>query len=337
MREGAGSGYNAPMRHIPVLVYVLSLLCGMGCLTVLTARYARRHDRRSAWAVRFFGAYSLLVAVMTVFAYTFVNLPMSPVLTLRFASAVIAAMVPVQLTQPPFVFADRDRVMTRFGRTLLHAGAAVTALSALLLFFLGRSIPDSRVLFLALPAFSSFGITIALSMIVALRSKRSPCPPSPRDTRMTRIFTGAYILLIGFAAYEFWNVNAAPGGSDWGTVSLPLLYMLTAAQFALDTLRPDSSDRAQFPAPGPEGSPLRLPEAVVTQYSLTSREAEMSRLILAGFGNKEIAGELGISENTVRNHIYNLYHKLGIQKRMDLVAIASEKGETGTKIPEKRD
>lgn len=55
------------------------------------------------------------------------------------------------------------------------------------------------------------------------------------------------------------------------------------------------------------------------RYSLTRRETEMANLIAQGKTNKEIASSLGISEATVRTHIYNLYQKVGASGRIELL------------------
>ena len=54
---------------------------------------------------------------------------------------------------------------------------------------------------------------------------------------------------------------------------------------------------------------------------LTEREQEITGLILEGKTNRMIAAELSLSENTVKTHVKNIYSKLGIQSRMELVGI----------------
>ncbi len=52
---------------------------------------------------------------------------------------------------------------------------------------------------------------------------------------------------------------------------------------------------------------------------ISSREKEILKLLIEGKSNKEIEDVLFISFNTVRNHVYNIYQKLGIQKRIQLL------------------
>lgn len=59
---------------------------------------------------------------------------------------------------------------------------------------------------------------------------------------------------------------------------------------------------------------------------LTGREIEVLKLIAAGMINKQIAYGMKISEKTVRNHICNMYEKLGIYDRSQAVLYAVRKG-----------
>lgn len=55
------------------------------------------------------------------------------------------------------------------------------------------------------------------------------------------------------------------------------------------------------------------------KYHITSREQEIIMLILDGKSNLEIKKTLFISLHTVKNHIYNIYNKLEINTRYDLI------------------
>ena len=55
---------------------------------------------------------------------------------------------------------------------------------------------------------------------------------------------------------------------------------------------------------------------------LTEREIEVLKLVARGMNNRDIAKELFISENTVKNHVRNILEKLQIHSRMEAVMIA---------------
>lgn len=59
---------------------------------------------------------------------------------------------------------------------------------------------------------------------------------------------------------------------------------------------------------------------------LTDRELEVLKLVTVGLRNREIAVELGISENTVKFHLKNIVEKLHAQNRAELAARAVREG-----------
>ena len=63
--------------------------------------------------------------------------------------------------------------------------------------------------------------------------------------------------------------------------------------------------------------------------SLSSREREVLALITQGLGNAQIAQRLSISEKTVRNHVSNLFDKLGVWTRAQAIVFALERGFKG--------
>jgi DNA-binding NarL/FixJ family response regulator len=60
------------------------------------------------------------------------------------------------------------------------------------------------------------------------------------------------------------------------------------------------------------------------KHSLTRRELEVLQLVAGGLRNKDITGRLNITEGTVKNHLHNIYVKLGARDRVDLVLRARE-------------
>jgi DNA-binding NarL/FixJ family response regulator len=62
--------------------------------------------------------------------------------------------------------------------------------------------------------------------------------------------------------------------------------------------------------------------------ALTPRELEIVRMVAQGLRNKAIAERLGISEGTVKVHLHNIYDKLGVDGRMELLLSAQQRGLT---------
>jgi ATP/maltotriose-dependent transcriptional regulator MalT len=72
------------------------------------------------------------------------------------------------------------------------------------------------------------------------------------------------------------------------------------------------------------GHRVRRP-AVTGDGPLTAREQEIAALVAAGRTNKEVAGQLVLSERTIEAHLRNVYAKLGVRSRVELArAIRSD-------------
>jgi two-component system nitrate/nitrite response regulator NarL len=83
------------------------------------------------------------------------------------------------------------------------------------------------------------------------------------------------------------------------------------------------------------------------RVSLTPREREIVSLLRQGMRNKQIAGEMGITEGTVKIYLFRLFHKLGVRNRFELArcgtldqlqlspgaAIPGDKAENATPHP----
>ena len=59
---------------------------------------------------------------------------------------------------------------------------------------------------------------------------------------------------------------------------------------------------------------------------LTPREIEIVKMMAEGLRNRAIGDRLGISEGTVKVHLHNVYEKLGLDGRLELVLYAKQKG-----------
>jgi PAS domain S-box-containing protein len=78
--------------------------------------------------------------------------------------------------------------------------------------------------------------------------------------------------------------------------------------------------------PQPGQSPA---QAAASIADLTPRELEVLTLVCRGKSDPEIAAELRLARNTVRNHLASLYQKLGVNRRSALVVWSRERGLAG--------
>ena len=72
--------------------------------------------------------------------------------------------------------------------------------------------------------------------------------------------------------------------------------------------------------------PFTVNKNQLKQLGITKRELEILELIAQGMSNREIAGKLFVSENTVKTHSSRLFDKLSAKRRTQAVQIGKEIG-----------
>ncbi len=113
------------------------------------------------------------------------------------------------------------------------------------------------------------------------------------------------------------SIRKVNGGEIW------LDSHTTAAvmrQFATNAPEPQASGPFGLPAPGGGGKGSR------ERSPLSTREREIVGLVAQGYKNKEMAEKMFISEQTVKNHLHNIFDKLGVSDRLELALYAIHKG-----------
>jgi DNA-binding NarL/FixJ family response regulator len=98
------------------------------------------------------------------------------------------------------------------------------------------------------------------------------------------------------------TVRAVHGGQS---LINPSMAAKLLTEFAAMARRDDEERAEELPAP-----------------RLTDREMQVLKLVARGMNNRDIAKELFISENTVKNHVRNILEKLQIHSRMEAVMVA---------------
>jgi DNA-binding CsgD family transcriptional regulator len=325
------------VRHLLVLVDFLCLAAGIAFLARLLALHRAERSARSGALLGFFCAYSYVMVTSTLFAYATVNIGVASSGHVALASLIFVGMAALEITLPRMVFADRGIPQPLLARRLLLAGAALTAAQAGLVWTpLGQGPAPFACAFAPFGAAVAWGAasgrpqplageggTAAGGAAAGSASRADAKDRASRAGPPAWPFAAAYALILLGSAFEIRAAIGRPAPRDYLPISLPLAYLTSSLQLSLAL-----AHRRSAGAPGARApAALELPVALVGERRLSPREAEIAACILEGLGNKEIAARLGISENTARNHIYSLYQKLGIRKRMDLLGLVRGSGQ----------
>lgn len=115
--------------------------------------------------------------------------------------------------------------------------------------------------------------------------------------------------LLGFL--DSWNLATASFRQDGSFLysSIPyVLYGLFLITYFLN-----------YSLPTPIGLG-QLSESFLSTYNITDREREIIEMVIQGKSNADIANKLVISLATVKTHLHNIYQKVGVDSRYDLLA-----------------
>jgi DNA-binding CsgD family transcriptional regulator len=171
----------------------------------------------------------------------------------------------------------------------------------------------------------SFAAVIAASFAlgtVALIARGIRQATDRRDTTALGVgLSYAVTLLFCGASVAMQNRWDTP----WGSLVRPFVFMLSnVPAIALLYFRKRASARIPGPYAGP--SMLGEPEAF---RQLSLREREVALLVAAGKSNAEVGATLFISSRTVDTHLVNIYRKLGVKNRVQLLRMALREPPAG--------
>lgn len=126
---------------------------------------------------------------------------------------------------------------------------------------------------------------------------------------------GVLVVLVPLVLVEDLGLVRVPGLPLLAGEATIALCAATAAWHTATTLLRPKYVTGQAPSP-----------YFVEHFGITPRELDVVKAVLAGQSNKEMAERLFISPRTVERHLSNLYQKLGIQSRLQLVNLLRSEG-----------
>ncbi len=179
-----------------------------------------------------------------------------------------------------------------------------------------RRVPDLVILDLGLPGLDGFGV------LEQVRSAGCWCP----------------VLILSARGAEADKLQGFRLGADdyvtkpFGTMEL-LARVNAQLRRAAVASRPDAeTDSAANTAPVAALDPAELERLLSARFELTPRQASVARLVAEGLTNEEIAGVLGISRFTARNHVEQVLEKLDVPSRARVAALVHGGGMSSVSV-----
>lgn len=307
--------------HLFILFYAVTLLAGMWAAYYLS----RLHKIYRMPYLRSF-AYHLLFLNVLVFLELSTNyflLNLAPLLSRKSARDIfIIARYAVGLVAAGGMAYNFSRIVAgllewRMDRRLMIALACVLILFA---FGYGAAAASylqtdsSRGLDVIKSAMNVTVIVVLLASLAVLLIRKGAIPEKGRR-RVITAFASLYLVCVAVI-------------SSAVLLDFPLEGFFVSLLLILMNLFPVVWSKGFFIKHYGEAAPVAfhgiILERIIDAYQLSRREKEILELVLQGKSNKEIRDLLYISVRTVRNHVYNIYQKLGVKSRGQLVHLVME-------------
>lgn len=311
------------MDHIVILGHLVILLVGTWALFLVHQTYRQFHMSFLKFFVYYIVAFNIAVLFYLLAQYTIVN--------------VLAEEVPVT-DRPvlPFLFPALLAVELGLTYTLVQVVArlqgfdnlkGVNRAFAVTAILFAASYPVGLVLYLSTGSTDWFvGATSILVLIVMVTiigtlvgtAIRRHATLDPGRRKAVRVF--AVLMLLGYLPYigfgflrDPYDLYASVVNQLW----LNFVPIVWIQYFFLPYYARHST--------ADEDAVL---DSLAREHNVSKREREIMELIVAGKSNKEIEERLFISVNTVKNHIYHVYQKLGIKSRSQLMHLVFRNNHT---------
>ncbi|MDA3809129.1 MAG: helix-turn-helix transcriptional regulator [Spirochaetaceae bacterium] len=276
------------MTHIILLLYLISGFSGITSIIYLIMKYGNNTPYMKGY-IGVHLSYTFLMIASLIVMYLRVNVIKSPIVMSIFIAVILLCMGILCRALSRFSFIINTKGITDRMRPFWKIMPFFFVILSVLQFILW----DTK--FTLYPVISGVTVFVLISIRFSIRNSLKK---KNEQENIAWIFFLIFTLIV--ISVEL-ILKFLYGFLGEYTINIPIIFLcwnfLTMAQFK----NIDTSDE------------------IAGKWDLTAREIEITKAILSGDSNKEIASDLNISFSTVKNHIYNIYRKTGAKSRVDLV------------------
>lgn len=293
------------MNGVHLLVHMLAF--ALGCMTLALAIVYRLANKQR-WASYFIVCHASLLGCMMLLALQTLSKVFLSGLAYQIITYCIAAVVIGNLTfLIVFIPFFTTWVIAQPWRQPYKAFFFI--LSAVYL-GLGVAREITNILVFDQAMLLIFVFVVGFCLIVMLRNLNSIANKTARASAITIIIVSAAMVPAILLALLFPSIKGLLFGIYFLSLSITIMTFLFM----------------EFVRLGREGE-VKSKQLVLEdleEYHITDREFAVICLIGKGLTNKEMATELGISANTVNNHVANIYSKTKVRSRIDLLNLLKQ-------------
>jgi len=302
------------MKHILILLYSVIVIMGAWAAFYTHQMYKKYKMTFLRDLIHYIIFFNMSVLFYQIIEYLYMNLlgndlsNLHPFLRIFIYLVILIIQIGMTWTFIRVIMGLREKSVSKKIERIFYAGVAFIGINYTVGITLYLETTSSKwidVTYVSLVILSWLVIYTALIMLVLRRQ------PKQGNGRKKAIKAFGTFYLLYYTAF-FISIALPPPFNLYGPSGLLFLSNLIPIfwlrQYFLKYFVIPSSVQGQ----------LNL-DAFTQEFHISKREREIIELILQGKSNKEIEDALFISFNTVKNHIYNLYQKLGVNSRGQLM------------------
>jgi DNA-binding CsgD family transcriptional regulator len=322
------------MAHIAILGYVIIVMVGLWAIFHTRQAYKRTQLPLLKYLVYTIVAFNAGVSIYLVAKYAAVNIweqgfNLSSAVILAPALFVVAFGLTYSLVQVVVRLRDRDDFKA-INRAFIVAAILCAAgyAAGFVQFWIQASLEWLKRTSVIL-VFAVLIVTLGVLLDLVIRRQTAL---DPNRRKVVRAFGflllacfvpyAVAVLLPGFAPYTVAVI--LPESYDFHVAMLTQLLLNLAPIIWIHSFFNPYYERLSV------ANNAGVLDILVRDHKISKREREIMELILQGKSNKQIQELLFISLHTVKNHIYNLYQKLNIKSRNQLMSLVMNRNNVGS-------
>lgn len=290
------------MTHIILLLYLISGFSGICSIIFLIMKYGHNSPFMKAY-IKVHLTYTSIMLAALVILYIRVNVISSQWLMPLFIASILLGQGFLLYALSRFSFIINKEGVSPGSRLFWNIFPFFYFLLAALQIVLWETPVTLAPIIIGVPLF------VGISIWFSIRNFKAEKESERGKNLIWFYFLLFTIVVIALEMY----FKSRFGALGEYTINIPLIFLCWNALSVIQFRRENSSHSSENPGN------YKIGDAEVRKWQLTDREREITNAIIQGCSNKEIASDLDISFSTVKNHIYNIYRKTGVQSRVELV------------------
>lgn len=304
------------MIHIVVFGYVFVVLVGIVCLTIATLLYLKFPNKLLFNFLFYFSAFTLFVfSYLVVLTYINVNLAEVSFIILLLVIAIILFSYSFLL----FSILHFVHVLV-LKKTSTRRNIAEIFIGFIALLSFGSSfrinwgeeriyqLQNSSVMISIILLFLVIGYSFIIKLMYIKKIEDERKRILIKTSIMNIIFVPGFIL-------DYYLLQ-----SGYYSLFIPIFYLCLSVIFLLYFFKKHNADLITVQTFNDSKEYIDY----LAQIGISKREKEIVDLILKGYSNRKIANQLFISLSTVKTHIKNIFHKLKVESRFEIIATLSK-------------